>query len=393
MIYKSILNENISFLGLGAMRLPTDEDGTINEEKTREMVKYAIESGINYFDTAWPYHAGKSEIVIGKLLNEYPRESWYLANKYPGHQISKSYDPADIFEQQLEKCGVEYFDFYLLHNVCERSMDVYLDKKWGIIDYFKEQKRLGRIKHLGFSTHGTTKTIKGFLDLYGKDMEFCQIQLNYLDWSLQNAKSKYELLTQWNIPIIVMEPVRGGRLASLNDGAKAKLKKIDNGQSDVSWCFRFLQSLPNIMTVLSGMSNMEQLIDNVNTCKESVPVTDAERAVLFDVAEELKVGVPCTACRYCCDGCPQNLDIPVLLSMYNELCYAQSVNIGMQIEALPAEKRALSCISCGKCTRSCPQNIDIPAAMKDFEERFSKMPKWADICRKREEEALKNKRK
>ena len=172
MIYGSFLDEKISFLGLGAMRLPTNENGSIDEEKTRKMVKYAIENGINYFDTAWPYHSGTSETVIGKILNEYPRDKWLLANKYPGHQISKSYDPSDIFEQQLKKCGVEYFDFYLLHNVCERSMDVYLDKKWGIIDYFKEQKRLGRIKHLGFSTHGTVDKVRGFLELYGTDMEF-----------------------------------------------------------------------------------------------------------------------------------------------------------------------------------------------------------------------------
>ena len=201
MIYSEFCGKKLSLLGFGAMRLP-QKDGGIDCELTEEMVKYAIDNGVNYFDTAWPYHGGESERVLGKILSGYDRDKFYLATKYPGHQLSSSYDPAAIFEKQLEKCGVEYFDFYLLHNVYEKSLDVYFDPKWGIIDYFREQKRLGRIKHLGFSSHGQPENLREFLDICG-DMEFCQIQLNYLDWTLQDAKAKYELLTERGIPVCV----------------------------------------------------------------------------------------------------------------------------------------------------------------------------------------------
>ena len=178
MIYSDFQNKKLSLLGFGAMRLPLSGDGSIDKEQTRAMVRYAMEHGVNYFDTAYPYHGGKSEVVMGEILKEYPRESFYLATKYPGHQLASSYDPAAIFEEQLKKCGVEYFDFYLLHNVYEKSVDTYLDPKWGILEYFKEQKRLGRIRHLGFSSHGRVEFLKEFLDTCGDDMEFCQIQLN-----------------------------------------------------------------------------------------------------------------------------------------------------------------------------------------------------------------------
>jgi predicted aldo/keto reductase-like oxidoreductase len=216
MIYKEFQGKQLSMLGFGAMRLPVDGNGTIDEEQVKRMAAYAMENGVNYFDTAYPYHGGESERVMGRVLSAYPRESWYLATKYPGHQIlSTGYNPAEIFEEQLCKCGVEYFDFYLLHNVYEKSMETYLDPQWGIIDYFKEQKRLGRIRHLGFSTHAATPGLEKFLDACGDDMEFCQIQLNYLDWTLQDAASKYELLAKRGIPVWVMEPVRGGKLAAL----------------------------------------------------------------------------------------------------------------------------------------------------------------------------------
>ena len=210
MIYTGFQDKKLSMLGFGTMRLPTLEGGAIDEAQVAEMVKYALDNGVNYFDTAYPYHGGMSEIVIGKVLSEYPRDSYYLATKYPGHQISSSYDLAAVFEEQLKKCGVEYFDFYLLHNVYENSIQTYLDPRWDIIGYFREQKRLGRIRHLGFSCHGRVENLREFLDAAGDDMEFCQIQLNWLDWTLQDAKAKVELLNERNIPVWVMEPVRGG---------------------------------------------------------------------------------------------------------------------------------------------------------------------------------------
>lgn len=392
MIYSDFQNKKLSQLGFGAMRLPTNADGSIDEIQVAQMTAYAIEHGVNYFDTAYPYHEGESERVMGRVLNKYPRDSWYLATKYPGHQIlSNGYDPAAIFEEQLEKCGVEYFDFYLLHNVYEKSMDVYLDPRWGIIDYFKEQKRLGRIKHLGFSTHATVKGLKEFLDLYGKDMEFCQIQLNYLDWTLQDAKGKCELLSQWNIPIWVMEPIRGGKLAHLSDTSEEKLKACRPDESIAAWALRFLQDIPNVQVILSGMSNMEQMQDNVKTFSAPKPLSQQENALLLEIAEGLKDSVPCTGCRYCCDGCPKGLDIPDLISLYNEMRFATNVVTSMRAECLDADKLPSACIGCGKCTKICPQNIDIPGAMKDFADRLSKLTSWSEICRQREEAANRSK--
>ena len=393
MIYCNFQDKSLSLLGFGTMRLPLNEDGSIDEGQVRSMVRYAMDNGVNYFDTAYPYHNGYSEIVIGKVLKDYDRESYYLATKYPGHQISETYDPAEIFEDQLKKCGVDYFDFYLLHNVYEKSMETYLDPRWGILEYFKEQKRLGRIKHLGFSSHGRPENLREFLEICGDDMEFCQIQLNYLDWTLQEAKEKYEILTERGIPVWVMEPVRGGKLASLKEADEACLKELRPEESVPAWAFRFLQDLPNVKMVLSGMSNMAQMEDNVKTFSERKPLSAEETALLLELAESMKNSVPCTACRYCCDGCPMGLDIPMLLSTYNEIRYAATTNSAMRIEALPEEKRPSACIACGKCSRICPQKIDIPKELRDFSQALSKIPSWAEICRQREEakKSLQNK--
>ena len=385
MLTSTFQDKILSLLGFGTMRLPQNADGTIDEGKVKEMVAYAMEHGVNYFDTAWPYHGGESEKIIGRVLQEYDRNSFYLATKYPGHQINKSYDPVAIFEEQLKKCGVEYFDFYLLHNVYENSIRTYLDPQWGIIDYFKEQKKLGRIKHLGFSCHANMPGLVDFLDVCGEDMEFCQIQLNYLDWTLQDAKEKYELLTERNIPVWVMEPVRGGRLANLREGEEEKLRAVRPEESAAAWCFRFLQELPNVKMVLSGMSNMEQVMDNVKTFSERKPLSQKEWDLLQEMAQGMKDSVPCTACRYCCDGCPKGLDIPALLADYNEARFQPTINIGMRIESMPEEKRPSACIGCGKCAKVCPQKIDIPKAMKDFADTLEKLPSWAAICRQREE--------
>ncbi len=392
MVYSYFQDKKLSMLGFGTMRLPT-KDGVIDEKQTQEMVDAAVAGGINYFDTAYPYHEGFSEIVIGKALAKYPRESYYLATKYPGHQLALEYHPEEIFEEQLKKCGVDYFDFYLLHNIYEKSIEVYKDAKWGIIDYFIEQKRLGRIKHLGFSTHGGVANMEEFLELYGSQMEFCQIQLNYLDWTLQQGKEKVELLDKYKIPVWVMEPVRGGKLAKLSESDTKKLKSFRPDDSVASWSFRFLMELPSVKMILSGMSDMEQMQDNLKTFSEKVILTEQEKNLLLDIAEEMKGGVPCTACRYCCDGCPKGLDIPFLLNLYNELITAPSMNAAMKIEALEKEKQPSACINCGACTHVCPQNINIPRELSKLDEIYSKMPRWEDICRERAEAARKNRGK
>ncbi|MBQ5754760.1 MAG: aldo/keto reductase [Oscillospiraceae bacterium] len=392
MIYAEFQDKKLSLMGFGTMRLPTKEDGTIDQAHVNEMTRLAMEGGVNYFDTAWPYHGGESEKSIGEALKQFPRESFYLATKYPGHQVSTvGYDPAAVFEEQLKKCQVEYFDFYLLHNVNESSGANYLNPEWGMIDYFKEQKRLGRIKHLGFSCHSGVEHLREFLDACGEDMEFCQIQLNYLDWTLQDAKSKYELLTERGIPVWVMEPVRGGKLANLTPEQEAQLKALRPDESSAAWALRFLQGLPNVKMILSGSSNTAQMEDNIKTFAQENPLTDSEVELLFRLAEEMKDSVPCTACRYCCSSCPMGLDIPMLLEMYNELRFSPAFTISMRIELIEDSKKPSACLACGKCSRACPQNIDIPAAMKDMVKIIDTLPKWVDICREREEAELKKK--
>ena len=386
MIYRKFQDIQLPLLGFGAMRLPKKGD-EVDEAQVETMVEYAMSHGVNYFDTAYPYHGGMSERIMGKVLGKYPRESFYLADKYPGHQYMDHSDPGRIFEEQLSRCGVEYFDFYLLHNVYEKSIDIFLDPQLGILDYLREQKKLGRIKHLGFSTHGRLELMEKFLDICGDDMEFCQIQLNYLDWTLQDAKAKYEMLTKRGIPVWVMEPVRGGKLANFSH---PEMTRLEPDRSTASWGFRFLQSLPNVGMVLSGMSNMEQIIDNVNTFAEEALLTQEQTDLLFRIAENMKNAIPCTNCKYCCDGCPMGLNIPAMMAACSDIRFAPVVNSVMMIQALPEEKQPSACISCGKCTKICPQGIDIPAVMKELTERMEKIPSWVDICKEREEEQKRN---
>ncbi len=383
MIYRKFQDKELSMLGFGTMRLPLNEDGSINKQLTEEMMDYALSHGINYIDTAWPYMANKSELVVGKILEKYPRDSFYLATKYPGHMIAEKYDPADVFERQLKKCRVDYFDFYLLHNVYENSLSVYEDPRWGIIDYFIEQKRLGRIKHLGFSSHADLPTLSAFVEKYGDEMEFCQIQFNYLDWTLQNCREKLAFLKEKDITVWVMEPVRGGQLVNLPEAEKAKLTALDSERSIASFGFRWMQQFDNIAVVLSGMSDMEQMIDNVATFDHYDPLSADEEAVVLDIAEHLKNSVPCTACRYCCDGCPMQLDIPYLISKLNQIRAGGGSTAAMQLDALPEDKLPSACIGCGACAAVCPQKLPIPDLMTEMNEELAKIPKWADICKQR----------
>ena len=376
MIYKDYKNLELSALGMGAMRLPVidGDDSKIDEASAQKMVDYAMEHGINYYDTAWGYHNGQSEIVMGKALKKYPRESYFLATKFPGYDLFNMDKVERIFEEQLKKCSVEYFDFYLFHNVCEMNIDAYLDPKYGIFSYLKKQKENGRIRHLGFSAHGSYDVMKRFLDAYGKDMEFAQIQLNYLDWNFQDAKAKVELLKEYNLPIWVMEPLRGGRLASLSEENTAKLKKLRPQETIPAWAFRFLQTIPNVKMVLSGMSDLEQLKENICTFEEEKPLLGQEMEQLLAIADSMvKQNVlPCTACHYCVSHCSQELDIPSLLALYNEHCFTQGGFIApMVLSAFPKEKLPSACIGCRSCEAVCPQQIKISEAMADFAEKLN----------------------
>lgn len=375
--------ENMKRFGFGCMRFPTNSDESINYEETEKMIDYALKNGVNYFDTAYVYHAGKSETVLGEILKKYPRESFMIADKYPGHQIADTYEPEPIFLEQLERCKVDYFDYYLLHNVNENSIKVYKDKKWGILEYFKEQKRLGKIKHLGFSCHCSVELLKEFLDYCGDAMEFCQIQLNYLDWTLQDGKAKYDLLTERNIPIYIMEPLRGGKLASLPDDLNEKLNELRGNITPVEWAFRFLLNLPNVRMILSGMSDFSQVKENVEIFKSDKPLNETEVNALFDVAESLKDSVPCTGCGYCLKDCPKELNIPVFISVYNELKLQKAITTRMRLDALPEEKQPNACISCGLCAINCPQNIKVPDEISKLNDILNSMPTWAQICEER----------
>lgn len=372
MIYNDYQGIKLSALGLGAMRLPVI-DGNLSKidlPAVKEMVAYCMESGINYYDTAYGYHDGQSELVMGEVLKEYDRASFCLSSKFPGYDLSNMTKVSEIFEEQLKKCQVEYFDFYLFHNVCEMNIEQYLDPQYGIYDYLMEQKHNGRIKHLGFSIHGSQETLEKFLNAYGDDMEFCQIELNYFDYDFQDAKSKVELLNEKNIPIWVMEPVRGGQLATLSEEATAKLKAARPEEEIPAWAFRFLQTIPGVTMTLTGVSNLEQTKENIGTYAEAKPLNDEEMALILGIADDMakKTTVPCTGCSYCTQYCPMELNIPFLLKNYNEAMVAGSGDFisSMALASLPADKQPESCIACGACAKVCPQTINIPEELKKF---------------------------
>ena len=370
MIYKNFQDMKLSALGMGAMRLPVldGDDSRIDVPAAEAMVDYAMAHGVNYYDTAWGYHDGHSETVLGKALGKYPRESFYLATKFPGYDLANMPKVREIFDEQLTKCGVDHFDFYLCHNVCEMNIDAYLDPAYGVVPYLVEQKKAGRIKHLGFSAHGAVPVMERFLDAWGQYMEFCQIQLNYLDWTFQDAKAKVELLSKWNLPVWVMEPLRGGKLAKLPQSAEEKLRAIRPDETVPGWAFRFLQSVPGVTMILSGMSSAEQMEANIHTFETDAPLNEREMEGLLAVADGMLSGrLPCTACHYCVSHCPKGLDIPMLLELYNEHNFTGGGFIApMALMAVPAEKHPTACIGCRSCEKVCPQQIIVSEAMADF---------------------------
>lgn len=373
MVYREFCGLKLSALGLGTMRFPTldGDDSKIDEAKVEEMFAYAIENGINYFDTAYGYHRGESERVVGKMLSKYPRKSFYLATKFPGYDAENFKDVKGLFERQLEKCRVDYFDFYLVHTVSENNIDDYLDPKNGLYDFLVEEKKNGRIKHIGFSVHATLDTTKRFLNVFGDIIEFCQVQLNWIDYDYQKASDKLALLAERNIPVWVMEPLRGGKLAKLDGKHEERLRAMRPEAGIPEWSFRYLQSFPQVVVTLSGMSNMEQLVDNIKTFESEKPLTDKEINELYDIARNMLETVPCTECRYCTEKCPMMLDIPKLIKSYNSFCFNGSVSRATKaLEEFAEEKRPSACIACRACEQVCPQAIKISEVFADFSERL-----------------------
>lgn len=366
MQYKKFKNEiNLSRLGLGIMRLPVldaQPEQPIDYEKAKKIVDLAVESGVNYFDTAYIYHNGKAEAFIGKALAEYPRNSYFIADKF-NYQAQPDYRIQ--FAEQLERLQTDYIDFYLLHGIQDNFADDILN--CGCIEYFDQLKKEGKIRYFGFSFHGNEENLKKILALYSWD--FVQIQLNYYDWEFGNERQLYEILLEEKLPIMIMEPVHGGLLAKLNEEAAAVLKQADQEASLASWAMRWIKSMDNVYVVLSGMSDTEQVSDNVATFSERLNVTEEERELLKKAANLLRpdVSVPCTKCCYCVPNCPQGLNIPWLLEGYNEARAGQPW-LTKNLNGLAEEKRPSACIGCGACTEHCPQALPIPGIMEKLAE-------------------------
>lgn len=378
MIYHDFQGERLSALGLGCMRLPVIEGDSarIDVPAVERMVDEALAQGVNYFDTAHGYHKGTSQAVMGAVLGRHDRSSFNVATKFPGYNTDNFGKVEQIFEDQLQKLAMDHVDFYLCHNLSESNIDQYLDdERYGTVSYLLEQKRAGRIRHLGFSDHSSFATFKRFLDAYGDVIEFCQVQLNYMDWDFQNAKAKVEYLNRLGIPIWVMEPLRGGHLVELPADAQARLPALNPNENAISWAFRFLQSIPGVTLVLSGASNLEQLNENIRLFADERPLDAREFDGLAGIGRAIawSKSLPCTACEYCLDYCPQNLDIPYLISLYNEHASKdeESFIAPMSIRALPADKRPGACIGCGSCEKVCPQQLPIARTFAAFDQTLA----------------------
>ncbi len=365
----SNINGKVSKLGFGLMRLPKLYEGKedIDFKEAEKLVDLAYKNGVNYFDTAYVYHGGESEIFAGKILNKYPRESYNLATKLPGWAIKNDNKTVDeLFNEQLEKCETEYFDFYLLHSLNRDIWNTF--KSVNAYENLKEKKAQGQIKHLGFSFHGDMELFKELLENY--EWDFVQLQINYYDWEADNAKDFYKLLEDKNIPCIVMEPVRGGSLQKLNDEAVEVFKKLSDN-SPASYALRFVAQLPNVLTTLSGMSTYEQVEDNINTFNECKPLSDEEMKAIdrANILFRKNFSIPCTACKYCVTECPKGIDIPSCFSAFNEYNATRDIqDLNKTYLLIPEEKRANNCIDCKKCMEHCPQEINIPRKLSNIKD-------------------------
>lgn len=382
----------VSLLGYGTMRLPkTDPDkDDIDYHAGLKLIDYAYRHGVNYFDTAYMYHGGKSETFVGEALSRYPRESFYLADKMPGWMVGDGgrTKAKEIFEDQLAKCRTSYFDFYLLHSLGSQEdfEKTYLKNEndphsGDVLSYLDSEKAAGRIHNLGFSFHGNSAFFAYLMKL--RKWDFCQIQCNYLDWDNQNAKKLYALAEEYGVQLIIMEPVRGGSLVNLCDESVGILKKAAPERSIASWAIRFVASLPNVLCVLSGMSAIDQVTDNVATMTDFKPLSEQDYQTLREAVSAYirKGSIPCTACHYCFE-CPKGIDIPGIFAVYNQ-CAAEDklpLSVGVSeaeqsiraeaflkaYDAIPKEHQAHNCIHCGKCASHCPQTIKVPDKLAEI---------------------------
>lgn len=363
-------NTEVSRLGLGNMRLPCktplkrEANPLIDYKRAQEIVDLAYKNGVNYFDTAYMYHAGKSEKFIGQALKKYPRDTYFLADKLPIWMCKMPSDMQKIFDKQLERTGIDCFDFYLLHSLDKDNFAKC--EKYHAYDFLLQKQAQGLIKNIGFSFHGTVDDLKQIIAVHKWD--FAQIQMNYLDWENQDAKTQYELLTEAGIPVIVMEPVRGGKLA--NDIPKAAQEQMRNyvpDKSIASWAIRFVASHDNVMTILSGMNSIEQMRDNLDSLTDFVPMTDTELNICKNTADLINKAdiIPCTGCDYCAD-CPKGVKISTVFSVYNRYKNGTATLEQSRDEYNKISPNAAECVACGKCKLHCPQSIDIPKMLSEI---------------------------
>ena len=364
--------ENMPKLGFGLMRLP-ENDGKIDIDHVCRMVDKYMEAGLNYFDTAYVYHGGKSEVAAREaLVKRYPRDSFMIATKLPAWEMHDKSDVDRIFNEQLTRAGVDYFDFYLLHSIEEgNNYDTYV--KYDCFNWGVQKKAEGKIKHFGFSFHGSPELLEKIVDEH-PEVEFVQIQLNYLDRTNPVVRSGelYDILQKRGIPIIVMEPVRGGMLANMPPEIEKMFKEMRPDRSVASWALRFVGSLDGVMTILSGMSNEDQMDDNLKTFTDFESLSQEEMALVDKVTQKL-LGMPqigCTACKYCCDGCPMGISIPDVFRTINTLRRYpddwRSKNFYSGL--IQRSGRAADCIACGQCEGVCPQHLPIIELLKEASE-------------------------
>ncbi len=369
-------------LGFGLMRLPlldSNDAASIDIEQTKQMVDEFIEQGFTYFDTAWMYCGFASENAAKEaLVDRYPRDSYTLATKLHAGFLQSKEDRDRIFNEQLKKTGVDYFDYYLLHDI---GYDHY--KKYNELDCFtwlKEKKEQGLVKHIGFSYHDNAKLLDQVLSEH-PEMEFVQLQINYLDWESEGIQSKkcYEAAVKHNIPVIVMEPIKGGTLANVSEPVEQIFKNYNSEASVASWAIRFAASLENVVMVLSGMSNIEQLHDNISYMKELVPLNQEEQQLISKAVTMINgnISIPCTACEYCVDGCPKKIAIPKYFSLYNadkqEIKEKGWTPQGEYYDRLTGVfGKASDCIACGQCEKACPQHLPIIKHLSAVAEYFGK---------------------
>ena len=364
-----------SKLGFGLMRLPKDKNGTIIQEKVNTMVDAFMKSGFTYFDTAYAY-AGSEKAMKKALVERYPREAYTIADKLPAWKLKDENDVQRIFEESLSLSGVDYFDFYLLHSIEKKHYLTY--EKYHCFDFIKEMKKQGKIKNIGFSFHDTPEFLDQVLTEH-PEVDFVQLQLNYLDWNngVIQSKKNLEIARKHHKPVVVMEPIKGGTLASFSEDIEQIYKNYDSSKSIASWALRFIASKEGVMTILSGMSTLEQMNDNLATMSNFVPLNNEEYKLVDQVTKTVlsKPTIPCTGCRYCTPGCPLNIQIPDLFTAYNsQILYGESsrYQTWYQDHTSDDHAKANQCLKCGQCEGVCPQHLKIISLLKEVSKVFDK---------------------